>query len=378
MRSFLVAVLLVGALGSWIYTAARAAPDKTKYQTAEKYPSGEQANSKSRRSGDMVPTNRRDALYMDPSQPVPLGLPKLEIPADNPMTPEKIQLGMQLFFDKRLSVDNSVSCASCHDPDKGWSNGEAVATGIRGQKGRRNVPTLLNVAINPVQFWDGRAASLEQQALVPLLDAKEMGMPSAEALEKKLNGINGYKRQFEKIFGGPVKAGDVAKALATFERTLLTGDAPQDRYIHGEKSALSAAAQRGFKLFTQRARCSRCHANANLSVSGFANIGLPVDPSNPDLGREEISKSDEDHLGFKVPTLREIGRTGPYMHNGTLKTLEEIVDHYGKRGTNDQYIDRRLHGFHLSPGEKDDLVTFLREGMNGGTYPYVKPPTLPE
>lgn len=314
----------------------------------------------------------------DPTRPPHRGLPVMPIPADNPMSTEKIALGRQLFFDKRLSADDTVSCASCHDPAKGWSNGEAVATGIGGKKGTRNVPTLLNVGLKTEFFWDGRSTSLEEQAWVPILDPVEMGMPSKDAVVSKLSQIEGYRKQFEAVFGSPMRAEHIGMALAAFERTLQSGDAPRDRWLAGDKSALSASATRGFRIFSTKARCSRCHADATLSVGGFSNIALPPRENDPDPGRHAVTGNVEDLFAFKTPTLRELRRTAPYMHDGRLTSLDQIIDHYAIQGEDDDLVDSRLRGFRLTGSEQKDLIAFLEEGFNGGTYPDVSPPALPE
>lgn len=303
----------------------------------------------------------------------PLGLPPLKYPADNPPTPEKIELGRMLYFDPRLSADNTISCASCHDPQKGWSNGEAVATGVGGAKGGRNAPTIINSAYNKLQFWDGRAGSLEEQALGPIQNPIEMNM-TLDALISKLNSVEGYRRRFEQVFGGEITADKIAKAIAAFERTILSGDAPYDRYQAGDHSALSESAQRGMKLFFGKARCSACHIGPNFTDHGFHNIGL----DSMDPGRKAISQLEGDHGAMKTPTLRDIARTAPYMHNGSLKTLEEVVAHYNKGGNRNPYQDEEIFPLRLSETEIQDLVTFLREGLSSSQYPLVEPPPLPE
>lgn len=307
----------------------------------------------------------------------PKGLPPVVIPADNPMTDAKIELGKQLYFDKRLSKDNSISCASCHDPAKGWSNGEATALGFGGARGGRSAPTVLNTAYQKFQFWDGRAGSLEEQALGPIQNPIEMNL-SLEELESRLNQIDGYKKQFEAVFGSAPKAADVAKAIAAFERTVLSGDAAYDRFKAGDANALSAEAQQGMKLFFGKANCSACHTGANFTDNAFHNIGVGMDKPEVDKGREELSKLKGDRGSFKTPTLRDIARSAPYMHNGQLASLEEVVDYYDKGGTPNDFLDEELYVLKLTPAEKKALVTFLREGLASQSYPDVQPPTLPE
>lgn len=308
---------------------------------------------------------------------VPLGLRPVKHPRDNPPSEAKIALGKQLYFDPRLSRDNSVSCASCHDPAKGWSNGEAFATGVDSQKGGRSAPTVINTAYNYFQFWDGRAGSLEEQALGPIANPIEMALPLDQAVEK-LNKIEGYRKQFQEVFGTDVTEEGIAKAIACFERTVLSGDAPYDRFVEGDESALSEAAQRGLKLFFGKAQCSACHVGPNFTDNAFHNPGVSIDRDDPDVGRHAISNLGGDRGAFKTPTLREIARTAPYMHDGSLKTLEEVVDYYNRGGTPNPQLDEALLPLELTPSELQDLVTFLKEGLSSESYPDVKPPKLPE
>lgn len=319
--------------------------------------------------------------------PVPTGLPPLPVPAANPQTKAKIDLGRQLYFDKRLSIDDTVSCASCHDPKKGWSNGAQFATGVRGQVGGRNSPTIVNSAYQTkATFWDGRAAqssptagdALEAQALGPIQNPIEMDM-KLDALLPKLNKIDGYKQQFQAVFGTDVTADGIAKAIASFERTVISGNAPVDRYIGGDSKSLSAAAERGFKLFRSgnKANCTACHNGRNFTDGAYHNLGVGMDAKEPDLGRFAVTKSDGDKGAFKTPTLREIARTAPYMHDGSLKTLEEVVEFYAKGGRENSWLDEEMLPLKLSAEEKADLVTFLKEGFVGDRYPDSDPPKLP-
>jgi cytochrome c peroxidase len=313
---------------------------------------------------------------IDPAKP-PLGLKPVPVPADNPLTPEKIELGKQLYFDPRLSRDNTVSCATCHDPEKGWSNGDAFATGVRGQVGGRSAPTIVNAAYADLQFWDGRAHRLEGQALGPIQNPIEMDLTLDEVVAK-LNKISGYREAFQKVFGTDVTADGIAKAIASFERTCLSGDAPYDRFKAGDSTALSEAAQRGMKIFFGKGQCSSCHVGPSFSDFSFHNIGVGMEKEKPDLGRYEVTKLLGDKGGFKTPTLREIARTAPYMHDGRFKTLEEVVDYYDKGGFNNPQIDEGIFALKLTAEEKADLVKFLTEGLTSESYPQVKPPKLPE
>lgn len=314
------------------------------------------------------------ALAADP----PLGLPPVPVPDDNPMTPEKIALGKQLYFDGRLSADNQVSCASCHDPAKGFSNGERFATGVGGKKGGRSAPTVINTAYGSLQFWDGRAKSLEDQALGPIQNPIEMNM-TLDAVIQKLNGIDGYKTQFKKVFGTDGATADgIAKAIAAYERTVISGNAPFDRFKAGDQSALSEAAQRGQKLFFGKAHCSACHAGPNFTDNSFHNIGVGMNQKDFDKGRAEISKLSGDTGAFKTPTLREIARTAPYFHDGSAQTLADVIDHYAKGGIPNEWLDEEIFSIKIAPDEKADLVKFLVEGLSSSDYPDHKAPELPK
>ncbi|WP_232093163.1 cytochrome-c peroxidase [Gimesia panareensis] len=316
-------------------------------------------------------------LAADPVIKVPAGLPPVPFPADNPPTAEKIALGKQLYFDKRLSRDNTISCASCHDPAKGYSNADQFATGFKGQKGGRNSPTVLNAAYNNFQFWDGRAGSLEEQAVGPIANPIEMNLTLPEAVDR-INKIPGYKAQFQKVFGSDATEDNIAKAIASYERTILCGDAPYDRFKAGDKKALSPAAERGRVLFFGRAACSSCHSGPNFTDNAFHNIGVGMDAKKPDEGRKTISKLGGDTGSFKTPTLRDIAKSGPYMHDGSLKTLKEVVEHYNKGGVPNEFLDEEIFKLNLTPQEVDDLVTFMKEGLTSSSYPDHKMPELPK
>jgi cytochrome c peroxidase len=308
---------------------------------------------------------------------IPLGLKPMKIPSDNPLTQEKIDLGKQLYFDPRLSSDNTVSCASCHDPKQGWSNGARFATGVGGQKGGRSAPTIINAGYQYFQFWDGRAAHVEGQALGPIQNPVEMNMP-LDKLVEKLNAIPGYREQFLAVFGTDANAENIAKAIGAFERTVLSGNSPYDRYQAGDENALSDAAKRGMEVFFNAAHCSACHAGANFTDGGFHNIGVGIDDENPDLGRYAISKLGGARGAFKTPTLREIARTAPYMHDGRFATLEEVIEYYDKGGTPNPQLDEEIYPLNLTDRQKADLAVFLKEGLASDDYPLVEAPKLPE
>ena len=317
-------------------------------------------------------------ISADPPTKPPLGLPSVPVPSDNPMTAEKIALGKQLYFDGRLSADNKVSCASCHDSAKGYSNGDRFATGVEGKKGGRSAPTVINTAYGALQFWDGRAKTLEDQALGPIQNPIEMNM-TLDAVIKKLNGIDGYKTQFKKVFGTDGATADgIAKAIAAYKRTVISGNAPYDRFKAGDTQALSEAAQRGQKLFFGKAHCSACHAGPNFSDNSFHNVGVGMDKKDFDKGRADISKLAGDTGAFKTPTLREIAKSGPYFHDGSAKTLEEVVDHYLKGGIPNEWLDEEIFNIKIAPTEKADLVKFMTEGLSSPDYPDHKAPELPK
>ena len=307
----------------------------------------------------------------------PLGMPKMRIPADNPLTKEKVELGKQLFFDPRLSRDNTISCASCHDPEKGWSNGERFATGVRSQVGGRSAPSVINSGYFYFQFWDGRANHVEGQALGPIQNPIEMDLTLEEVTEK-LNKIPGYKKQFQTVFGTDVTSEGIAKAIAAFERTVISGNAPYDRFKAGDEKALSAEAKRGMELFFGKAHCSACHSGPHFSDGAFHNIGIGISATEPDLGRIAHSKLGGDRGAFKTPTLREIARTAPYMHDGSEKTLHDVVEYYNRGGTKNDHLDEEIYPLNLTKDEANDLVKFLEEGLSSDEYPLVKAPQLPE
>jgi cytochrome c peroxidase len=306
----------------------------------------------------------------------PLGLRPLPIPADNPLTADKVELGKQLYFDKRLSRDDTISCASCHDPKKGWSNGEAFATGVRGQVGGGSAPTIINAAYSDLQFWDGRALALEGQALGPIQNPIEMDM-SLDEVVAKLNKIDGYRVAFRKVFNTDVTSEGIAKAIASFERTCLSGDAAYDRFKAGDKTALSESALRGMKVFFGKGQCSSCHTGHNFSDFSFHNIGIGMEKEKPDPGRHEVTKVLGDKGGFKTPTLREISRSAPYMHDGRFKTLAEVVDYYDKGAFNNPQLDEAIFQLKLTTQEKAYLEKYLTEGLTSDSYHDIAPPKLP-
>lgn len=313
----------------------------------------------------------------------PLGLPDVFWPEDNPYTPEKRELGWLLYFDPRLSSDHTVSCASCHSPQHAYADGAPVSTGIKKQKGGRSAPTVINRAFSTEQFWDGRAASLEEQAKGPLANPIEMTtLTDAAAAHKAcvdcLRGIPGYVVRFEKVFGTRDFTIDhVAQAIATFERTVLSGNAPFDKYKAGDKKAMSPEQVRGMNVFLQKAQCDRCHIGFNFTDGSYMNIGIGMDKPKPDLGRYNVSKKEEDKGAFKTPTLREIEHTAPYMHDGSLKTLEEVVEHYDKGGIKNQWLNAQMKPLKLTKQDKSDLVAFMK-ALSGEGWQQIRAPSEKE
>lgn len=330
---------------------------------------------------------------------LPLGLIQgannVFIPKDNPLTKAKIELGRQLFFDTRLSADNTISCASCHHPEDAYGRNTTFGEGIRGQIGGRNSPNAYNRILSTLQFWDGRAATLEEQAKGPIANPIEMGH-THEAAIKGLKGVEGYRLQFEKIFPGKgITIDTAAQAIASFERVLVTGPTPVDYYEPlmnfkkgfaddlkdlaafkkddpesyaqywrlkraSDAHPISASAIRGRELFFGKANCTACHAGANYTDEKFHNIGIGMDQPKPDIGRAEVTKSDKDRGAFKTPTVRNASQTGPYMHDGSLKTLEEVVDWYDKGGHLNPNLSDKIKKLNLNAQEKEDLVSFMQ------------------
>lgn len=302
-----------------------------------------------------------------PGRPVP-------IPPDNPQTAGKIQLGAQLFFDPRLSGDDTISCATCHDPATAWANHEATDTGIRGRVGGRNSGTILDAAFMTYQFWDGRATSLEEQAIGPIANPIEMG-ETLDNVVRKLNAIPAYRDQFRAVFGTDVTVEGIGRAIAAFERTVVTGVSPYDRYLAGEKTALSASAERGLTVFNGKGRCVSCHRGPMLSDQSFHNIGVGMEKQNPDPGRSAVTHAAADVGRFKTPPLRNVALTWPYLHDGSAKTLSDVIELYDAGGRPNANLDPRIRPLGLTDREQKDLVAFL-ESLTG-EIPAIETPALP-
>lgn len=329
-----------------------------------------------------------------------LGLPALQIPSDNPQTPEKIALGKAFFHDARFSGDSSVSCASCHRPEQAFTDGLNVAQGINGQRGLRNSPTVINAAFYQTLFVDGRAADLEQQALGPLLNPLEHGLKSEKQILAIVQQDDDYRHRLMQVFAideTQISVQHVAQAIASFERSLVAGNSAFDRYYFGrDRSQLSKSAARGLLIFRRKGNCANCHeismAHALFSDNRFYNLGVGskalntvidgfvdairqgkdperyplTEKQRAELGRFNVSHVIADIGKFKTPSLRNVALTAPYMHDGSLKTLEEVVEYYDKGGEKNRFLDPAIFPLHLSKQEKADLVEFMRALNSGG------------
>jgi len=324
---------------------------------------------------------------------LPSGVLEPTIPDQNPLTPEKVTLGRQLYFEKRLSADGTVSCATCHDPQQGFADGHPVGVGIKNQTGARNSPTVLYSGFNEVQFWDGRAPTLEEQAKQPLVNPVEMGQPSHDAVVKAVSAIPEYTDAFKAAFGSPaVNIERIAQAIASFERTVAPFTSPFDRFLAGQKDAISDSAKRGFVLFQGKARCVTCHEFNNsfpyFTDNKFHNIGVAMKgnfeqlareaqsvpgkgaetqqaalahkPGVEALGRWIVTRQPKDVGAFKTPTLRNVTLTAPYMHDGSQKTLEEVMDFYNKGGEPNPNLDGGIRPLNLTKEEIGDVIEWMK------------------
>jgi cytochrome c peroxidase len=310
---------------------------------------------------------------------LPLGLQAdaAYVPENNPLSSAKIELGRQLYFDGRLSKDGTISCATCHSPDQGFSDGHPTSSGINHQVGGRNAPTVMNRLFSKEQFWDGRATDLEDQALGPVQNPIEMGH-TKEGMIANLTRIQAYAPAFEAAFGSPgITAERVGMAIASYERTVLTGNAPFDRYQAGDKNALNESAVRGMAIFNdaQKGNCVTCHAGFNFTDESFHNLGVGMDKPTPDWGRFGVTKLETDKGAFKTPTLRNVTQSGPYMHDGSDTSLQEVIAFYDKGGNPNKWLSKEIKPLHLTDQDKADLIAFLDSltGEVGGK----ERPTLP-
>jgi len=327
---------------------------------------------------------------------VPLQATRAAAPTDNPQSPGKVALGEKLFFDGRLSVDGTVACSTCHDPARAFTDGRPVSIGVKGRPGQRNAPTILNALYNKTQFWDGRATTLEQQAGFPIINPSEMGQPSLDAAVAQIARVPDYNRTFRTVFGRPVNSTDLLRAIASYERTQFSFDSSFDRFIAGDRNAISDCAKRGWELFNFKARCNKCHAlsedkrdptyfmdkdfhNIGIgilrhNVAGMAckaerelNSGNTIDVDRAAiqsdmsvLGRFIVTKKESDIASFKTPNLRNVLVTAPYFHDGSQATLWDAMDHYNKGdGLQNPYLDEDIQPLGLTESEIDDVVAFL-------------------
>ncbi len=377
------AALILGCRGQQAGSVAEAAPNGATQQSVQKAPPIPESGTLAR-----------------PKSPRQVGAPeaatRAAIPADNPQTPEKIELGQRLFFDGRLSADGTVACSTCHDPARAFTDGRTTSIGIKGRVGQRNAPTILNAMYNKTQFWDGRAKTLEEQARQPIVNSVEMGQPSLDAAVAQIAAVGEYQEGFKRVFGGPPNSADLVRAIASYERTQLSFDSPFDHFIAGEKNAIDDAAKRGWELFNTRGRCNKCHALTedkrdvtHFTDNDFHNIGIGIIRHNvvalarqaeqlvnsgdaaaidraaiqtdmSALGRFLVTKKEPDTASFKTPNLRNVLVTAPYFHDGSQETLWDVMDHYNKGdGLQNPFLDVDIQPLALTETEIDDVVAFL-------------------
>jgi cytochrome c peroxidase len=289
---------------------------------------------------------------------VPQGFPAMPVPESNQLTRERVDLGKRLFYEPKLSRTGDIACASCHKQQKAFADPRRFSEGVQGRLGQRNAPPLFNLAWNTSFFWDGGAPTLEHQIVGPIMNPLEMDM-KLEDVVSRVGGDDTYVRQFEAAYGRKPDSEGVTKAIASFLRTMVSGDSRYDRFVHGDPAALSQAEQRGKDLFfSERAECFHCHTGFNFTNNGFHNNGARLD--DLDIGREKITESPSDRGKFKVPSLRNVALTAPYMHDGALATLEDVVARYSKGGEGHPNTDPTIHPLDLTAQEQADLVAFLR------------------
>ena len=310
-----------------------------------------------------------DGVTVPDVGPLPTVVP---IPSSNLNYTAKIELGKQLYFDGRLSKNNAISCAFCHNPGTGFADPRQTSIGVGGGVGGRQSPTVYNTGLNHVQFWDGRARSLEEQAIGPIHNPVEMA-ETHEHVVAKLGKIKGYQQQFKAVFGTDVNLQGIAEAIAAYERTVLSTNSAFDKYVLGDQKAMDDAAVRGMALFRGKARCILCHNGPNFTDNQFHNLGVPqVGPMKEDLGRFVVSRAEKDRGAFKTPTLRSITETAPYMHDGAFRTLEEVVEFMDQGGGSNPNLSPLVKPLNLTAEEKSDLVAFLK-ALAGEPIPFSMP-----
>ncbi len=282
------------------------------------------------------------------------------VPEDNPLTPEKIKLGRRLFRARLLSRDGSLACINCHQPKRAFTDGRAKAVGVYGRQGSRSVPTLINRTWGKSFFWDGRMSTLEEQVVQPIVATTEMDLEIEEAVDR-LRNKRRYRKAFHAVFGREANASDLARALAAYVRTIQAGASPYDRHLFGKRKALSKKEVAGLKLFRGKANCIACHIGPTLTDEEFHNTGVAwFGGELRDKGRALVTKREEDGGKFKTPTLREVARTAPYMHDGSLATLEDVVDFYTEGGRPNPNLDPEIRRLDITEEEEAQLVAFLR------------------
>ena len=297
-----------------------------------------------------------DGVSVPDIAPLPAYVPT---PPTNLGYVQKVELGRKLYFDTRLSKNNSVSCAFCHNPGTGFADARQFSIGAFGTAGGRQAPTVYNTGFLPLQFWDGRAGSLEEQAVGPIHNPVEMA-ETHETVVPKIAKIAGYQKEFQSVFGGGVSLQHIGEAIAAFERTIVSQNSAFDKYLMGNQQAMGEAAVRGMALFKGKARCVLCHNGPNFTDNQFHNLGVPqVGSLKEDLGRYLVSRQPRDKGAFKTPTLRSIAETAPYMHDGVFKTLEEVVDFKEAGGGGNPNLSPLLKPLNLTTAEKTDLIAFL-------------------
>jgi cytochrome c peroxidase len=314
------------------------------------------------------------------SMTLPLGLQagSAYLPDSNPMSADKIALGKLLYFDNRLSKDGTISCATCHSPYHGFADPARTSSGVGRLLGGRNSPTVVNRLFSAEQFWDGRAKDLEEQAHGPLVNPVEMAMGSHDEVVSRVKAVKGYAPLFRKAFGDDqVTMSHIAQAIAAYERTVVSGNSPYDRYQAGDKDALGASAVRGMALFNGKANCVRCHAGFNFTDETYQNLGVGMDKAKPDLGRFEITKKEADKGAFKTPTLRDVVLTAPYMHDGSEQTLRDAIGFYDRGGVKNSNLSKEIKPLGLSAQDKLDLVAFL-VALTGEIQNATPPESLPK
>ena len=316
------------------------------------------ACGRSEQSEDTAPAANEDTPEATLPWAVPDDFEPVPIPDDNPMTVAKVELGRKLYFDKRLSGDGQLACYSCHVCENGLTDGRPVAIGAFGKNIGRSAPTMWNVGYHDSLYWDGRAPSLEKQALGAWGGGNMGAKP--DSIVASLHGDGEYAAAFRAVFGGEMTPPRVTQALAAYMRTILCTDTAYDRFERGDTHALSAAAQRGWEIFRGKAACGTCHAGALFSDLLYHNVGIGLDRNPPDPGRFKVTKHESARSAFKTPTLRDIARSAPYFHDGSVATLEEAVDLMASGGIDNPHLDPLLRDRQLTDAEKSDLVEFLK------------------